>query len=63
MEMSAIHRIPGDSLQIVVWDADGNRFGSMTITKDGVEWLPRKHQHPYSASWAEFTKWMEARSK
>ena len=35
---------------------DGERFGTLRISKGAVEWFPRNHKIPYKLSWKKFDK-------
>ena len=64
MQVTAIQSVPGDGPELILWDADGNRAGKMSITARGVDWLPRKHQTPpHSASRWELQRRMESQPR
>ena len=35
---------------------DGEKFGTVKISKGAIEWIPKKHKKPYKLGWKSFDK-------
>lgn len=41
----------------------GQKFGEISLTKDGIRWYGRKDQKPWTISWKQFDDFMQGQGK
>ena len=42
---------------------DGEKLGTLTVSKGAVRWLPKGAAHPHKLKWAKFKELMEGGGK